>query len=96
MVAEIVRCLISFALGGLCTVAVLHRDIFKISRINRIEMEMINALLKDSGDGRGIDGISQDIIDIHSIYSSTMGPGGSGLPIGEVDIGEDGKYKIPE
>lgn len=43
--------LFGFGMGGLFTIVVLHRDIFKFNRMNKIESDMLRNLIVTDGEG---------------------------------------------
>lgn len=93
---KIIMCLVSFAMGMAFTILVLHKDIFKYYRLNRIEAEMVSSLLNDPGEEGRIDGINRDLLDVYSARFSTLGSVGSGPAWPEVDCECPGEHKTKE
>jgi hypothetical protein len=89
-------CLISFAIGVAFTLLILRKDIFKYYRLNSIEAEMVNSLLKDEGGEGRIDGINHDLVDVYSARFSTLGGAGSGVAWPKASCECPGKHKAPE
>jgi hypothetical protein len=93
---KIIICLISFAMGMALTILVLRKDIFKYYRLNRIEAEMVNSLLKDEGEEGRVNGVNKDLVGIYSARFGTLGGAGSGAAWPKVDCECSGEDKAEE